>query len=174
MLFPPIGIWDFNMGKKKYNAFLELDDSYVGIDRDHKFFIDKEDYIKIKDFKWFFHYGYIVTKIKAKTIRIHRFIMDCQESGLVVDHIDGNPMNNRKNNLRIVTQGENNKNIKRKSKKQCTSKYIGVHLQPQKWIARIRVNKKTIIIGLYDDELDAARAYNKKAEELGYLTRNEV
>ncbi|CAL67452.1 NUMOD4 motif-containing HNH endonuclease [Christiangramia forsetii] len=75
----------------------------------------------------------------------------------VVDHIDGNPLNNKLSNLRIVTNRENTNN----SRKNTLSKFIGVSWNHNagKWRASIVVSRKLIHLGYYSDEKKAAEAY---------------
>ena len=108
--------------------------------------------------------GYVQSKINGKIIRLHRFILDCYDE-LKVDHINGNPLDNRKINLRISTNKENGQN---KTKiENCTSKYIGVcyHIKNKKWQADIKINGEKKYIGLFNTEEEAAKArdeYTKK------------
>lgn len=100
---------------------------------------------------------------------MHRAIMERSGApleSLVVDHIDGNTLNNTRANLRAVTQVENLRNaIKRTTNK---SGYVGVvwHTQARKWNARIKVNYKAISLGLYDCKEEANRARLKAEKEL--------
>jgi hypothetical protein len=93
----------------------------------------------------------------------------------LVDHRNGNTLDNRRCNLRLATRAQNVFNTaKRKAK--ATSKYKGVTWSKQassngtkydgKWRAQIRHNSKLIHIGMFTNELEAARAYNSKAKEL--------
>ena len=70
-----------------------------------------------------------------------------------VDHVDGNPLNNCKSNLRIVTSRHNCQN-RHYSK---SSKYPGVSWKPlnKKWTARITINAKEKYLGLFENEHDA-------------------
>lgn len=91
--------------------------------------IDDEDYLKVKDYVWRLtrkkyndgsNYLYVsshinIAKYKTKTVYLHRIITDCP-AGLVVDHIDGNTLDNRKSNLKICTQSENCKNRRKRAK----------------------------------------------------------
>jgi hypothetical protein len=83
---------------------------------------------------------------------------------LVVDHINNNRLDNRVENLRIVTQRENanKKHIK------STSKYTGVHWQEdnKKWRASIIINGKKYYLGLFTNEYDAHLAYQNKLNSL--------
>lgn len=87
--------------------------------------------------------------------------------GLIVDHHNGDPLDNRLENLRLSTRGQNNCN-KSKTTKPCSSIYKGVCWLKNicKWQAQISFQKKSYLIGYYDDEKIAALAYNEKAREL--------
>lgn len=76
--------------------------------------VDDDDYEKYRNTKWNLSdtgYAVIRKKIggKKKTLRLHRLIMNCPD-GMVVDHLNGNPLDCRKSNLRICTQAENSRN----------------------------------------------------------------
>lgn len=82
-----------------------------------------------------------------------------------IDHINNLRDDNRLVNLREATGAENNKNLK--AREGGTSKYKGVSWFKRdcKWLARIGVNKENIFLGYYDNEQEAALAYNKAALE---------
>lgn len=88
-----------------------------------------------------------------------------------VDHINRCRSDNRIENLRCVTRSQNQQNMWRGN--QNTSGYRGVswHRQAQKWGAKIMVGYKGISLGLYDDVMDAARAYREAAKK--YHTHNQ-
>lgn len=103
--------------KKKYNKYIKRKDYVIGYttNTNKKFYIDKEDYEKIKNISWFENKsGYILHKNK-KILFLHRFIMNAPNDK-VVDHINHKPYDNRKKNLRLVTQKENSLNRKTKPK----------------------------------------------------------
>jgi hypothetical protein len=103
---------------------------------------------------------------KPGLILMHREIMSCP-SGMVVDHIDGDPSNNQCNNLRICTQAQNALNNQR-AKHNSISGHKGVywHKSANKWCAEVTVNKKKQYLGVFEDLQDAVNAYNIKAKEL--------
>jgi hypothetical protein len=101
---------------------------------------------------------------------LHRAIMrQCGDA--VVDHINGNPLDNRKANLRVCTVQEKARN--RKKRANTISRYKGVcFMRSQKgenakrWRAYTRINGKRLWFGYYATEEEAAMAYNIKAREL--------
>ena len=91
---------------------------------------------------------------------------------LVVNHIDFNKKNNRLDNLELVSQRENanRKHIK------STSRYVGVYWskKSKKWGAAIRVNKKNIYLGYFEDEKEAAQYYNNALESAKNNTKIKI
>lgn len=105
---------------------------------------------------------YAATKIKRKTLLMHRLLLGLQP-GEICDHKDGNGLNNKLDNIRKCTFSQNQQN-KSKTTNTTTSKYKGVYLKRlYKWYASIRINTKFIHLGVYDTEIEAARAYNTAA-----------
>jgi hypothetical protein len=101
---------------------------------------------------------------KANVVRMHRYIMKAPDK-LLVDHRNGDGLDNRRDNLRLATHSQNTCNRKKKT---CTSsKYIGVCLDKQtgKWRSLIMINGKSLSLGRFDSELDAAKAYDVAARE---------
>ena len=119
--------------------------------------------------------GYYVCNLYKDNIRthvkVHRIIAktllpDYTEK-LFVDHVDGNPKNNKIGNIRMCTVGQNTCNQKvRKGK--LTSGYKGVSFSKitNKWLMQIALNGKTQVSKLYLSEIAAAIAYDKYALEL--------
>lgn len=133
--------------------------------------IDDEDFEKIVQYKWYYMAcGYAATRPWDKltktysTIYMHRYILSA-EKGMLVDHINGNTLDNRISNLRICSQKENIRNSKMKSSN--TSGFRGVFWSKQKnkWMAKITVNYKPIHLGFYADINDAVLAYENGAKK---------
>lgn len=87
-------------------------------------------------------------------------------TGLVVDHINHNGLDNRRRNLRIVTAKQNSWNM-RSAKGRGTSNYKGVGWvkNKRKWRASISIDNKPKHLGYFEDEKKAAAAYDKAAKE---------
>ena len=134
--------------------------------------VDDEDYERVSKYKWQATWGgycYYATRIpwnkgKRHEIRMHRFILNAPDDK-IVDHIDFNGLNNRRDNIRTCTHSQSQYHRRSHG---GTSKYKGVSLcrKNNKWQAQIKHNRKSKWIGQYEKEKDAAKAYNKKAKEL--------
>lgn len=87
---------------------------------------------------------------------------------LVIDHRDGNRSNNNVENLQIVTHRENTSTCYRANEDSFSSEFIGItyHKQTDRWLAQIRLNSKLIYLGLFNNEIDAAKAYQKALGEI--------
>jgi hypothetical protein len=138
--------------------------------------IDDQDYEIIRKWKWYAQGNggnfyartnvttYVNGERKQLGLQMHKLIMSPPPS-YVVDHIDGDGLNNTRKNLRLVLAIDNRKNsTKRKGK----SPYKGVTKSSRgvskPWTASIRINKKLHYLGRYACQIDAARAYDKAAQ----------
>jgi hypothetical protein len=126
--------------------------------------IDLEDVDKVKDMKWYTSHGYVLNKQNKQ--RLHRFIMNCPD-GMVIDHINHNRLDNRKSNLRICTQHQNNMN--QGIRNNNTSGIIGVSFdrQKNKWMAYITYNGRKIHLGSFNTKEEAIQA--RKNAEIEYF-----
>jgi len=121
--------------------------------------IDKDDLPFLSDFRGTWHLdnrGYVRRTIKGKISFMHRILTNPPE-GFVVDHIDGNTLNNKRNNLRVVKPGHNQQNIRNPHKISKTGSK-GVREKTKwgkKYRAYVTVNKKEISLGGYDNKEDA-------------------
>lgn len=137
--------------------------------------IDTEDYDKIKKFRWYIlhnikgHSFYAITNIyknkKRLGLLLHRVIMSPPKE-VLIDHVNHNGLDNRKNNLRLCTHQENSRNCKKYKSNKNIFKGVRQRNELKKWQARLKFNDKTIHLGSFDDPIQAAKAYNEKAKEL--------
>lgn len=120
--------------------------------------VSPEDRELALKYKWHLSCGYA-----NATIVMHRHILNLSTFDEWIDHINGDPLDNRRSNLRIASRAQNNMN-KRKLKK-GTSKFRGVKRDSkwQVWYASIGINNKALNLGRYINEEDAARAYDSAA-----------
>ena len=113
------------------------------------------------------HLTYAVATINGKQVLAHRLIAEIEGwdlDGKVVDHINGDSVDNRVENLRAVTQQQNMQ--KQRKPANCSSLFKGVNRLRDKWRARITVDGKTKSLGVFGSEREAAAAYNDAAFEL--------
>ena len=149
---------------------IELTKGYVTL-------VDDEDYEWLSEHKWYVsnysknntQYAKRNTKKceseKQRTMRMHRLIMNCSLD-MMVDHIDGNGLNNQRSNLRLATRSENGRNqgISRAN----TSGYKGVsfNIRDSMWCAYIVINGIKKHICSTNNVIESAVAYNKAALEM--------
>lgn len=131
--------------------------------------IDAEDFGKISAHSWCYHqsgYAFRGMRIGGKNqiIRMHREITQAPQE-LEVDHINGDKLDNRKANLRLVTRQQNSFNTGPRKGSKSQFKGVGWFSRDRKWRARIMLNGKEIHLGLFEREIDAAEAYNSAALE---------
>lgn len=128
--------------------------------------IDDDDYERINQWKWKVDsHGYAVRVYQNKTIFMHREIIHTPE-GMCTDHIDHNPLNNCKNNLRICTMRENQGNSILRCDNSSGFKGVCFDKGRKRWIAKIHSGNKRKTIGRYKNPEEAAIAYDKTAENV--------
>lgn len=130
----------------------------------YKALVDDEDFNLVINIAWhrMANGGYAAGRVSEHSpmLLMHRVIMN-PPPGMQIDHIDHNPLNNQRSNLRIVTQSQNRMNMKKRR-----HDYKGIHPHGDRWKAIIKYRAKTIHIGVYDTPEEAARAYDRKANEI--------
>ncbi len=127
------------------------------------FEIDKSFKNIISSYSWSLDSnGYVVTYKNGKQIYLHRLIMSPKNNERV-DHINHNLLDNTKKNLRICNQAQNQWN--RIKKIPTKSKYKGLSWDRtrNKWKVYVEKYRKRYYIGIFKDELDAAKAYDNAA-----------
>jgi hypothetical protein len=141
----------------------------------HLFLIDAEDLPKISGYKWSVSSDggdrmYVSTRIEGKKIYLHRFLLEAP-NGQRVDHRNGDPLDNRKANLRLATHQQNMFN-RRKAKtygrKPTTSSFKGVSWDNScgRYKARIMKDRVNHYLGSFMDERSAHMAYYRTAQEM--------
>ena len=147
--------------------------------------VDDDDYERLIKFKWHVlanskrQINYAATAIRIdgryRNVRIHRMILNLSDQRAIVDHANGDGLDNRRVNLRVCSLSQNGAN----STKHCGfSKFKGVSFNKKnkKWTAMICKNREIKFLGYYSNEVDAALAYNHAAlSEFGEFARiNEI
>lgn len=144
----------------------------IPLTRGYVAIVDDEDYQWLRQWRWgvwaYERRAYAVRNLylgnqRQSRVRMHREILQAPE-GMLVDHIDGNGLNNRRSNLRLATHKENARNS-RKSIGVSSSTYKGVAYEKEtgQWRARIRDDNGLVYIDRYHSEEAAACAYDLAA-----------
>jgi len=150
----------------------------IPLTQDKYAIVDPERHEELSKYNWFAirsergYYALRMTKakrgsgVKQNAVRMHRVILKPPKDR-IIDHINHNGLDNRMANLRLATMQQNMWN-KRKQRGNYSSQYKGVNWSKNenKWVSRITCNGKTISLGYFDDEKEAAKAYDAKAKEL--------
>jgi hypothetical protein len=134
--------------------------------------VEPPDYYKYGKYKWIYwgngknNYAIGELKIghrKTKQVGMHRVIMGAPK-GKVVDHINGDGLDNRRANLRLATRAQNIYN-RRKTTKKTSSRFVGLSFNKKStmWDGCIQYKRKKIHLGRFKNEIDAARAYDRAA-----------
>ena len=138
-------------------------------------FLSNEDYDRCKKLKWNiqsiwykdYEVVYVYTSLNNKSILMHRYILNAKKEN-VVDHISGNTLDNRRENLRECSNMENCRNRKKNSN---SSGHKGIIWYPyknvNKWMVHIMVDYKKITIGYFEKLEDAIEA--RKQAEIKYF-----
>lgn len=132
--------------------------------------VDDEDYGLIVGFSWHYCGGYATAKKKSKEtnrfyhVCMNRLILGVEDSRFVVDHINGDKLDNRRSNLRVCTQAQNRRNTK--CHQGSAVNYKGVSINKGKYVAVIGVGYKVFHIGSFNTAAEAAKAYDYEAVKL--------
>lgn len=124
--------------------------------------IDEQDEQLTNKHRWYVRKGYLFTVIHGKTYSLHRLLLDAGD--LVIDHINGDTLDNRRSNLRVCTREENQRNRGKASSN--TSGYKGVTLDGSRYKAYLKCRGTHYNLGRYTSKHASAIVYNVLAREL--------
>lgn len=130
--------------------------------------VDTEDAARLMRYEWTHQNQYPLVYIVGKNVpasmpqRLHRFILNAAD-GTIVDHINGDPLDNRKQNLRFVTAQQNAMNSRVSASATKTSEFKGVSRSGEKWSASITKGGKSRYLGTFETQELAAAAYDAAA-----------
>jgi hypothetical protein len=132
-------------------------------------YVDAADYEWLNQWQWRLHGGYAARHVNRKgkygVIFMHREIMQ-PPAGRIVDHINGNKVDNTRANLRNITPGQNVQNKRKHRGTSSIYKGVSYYKAGHCWRAQVVLGKESFYLGQFDSEVEAARAYDYKAVEL--------
>ena len=135
---------------------------YIELTQEYQATVDNEDFSYLNQWKWYYKQGYAARNIIAPDgsrtiVRMHRLLLKTP-IGMETDHINHNKLDNRRDNLRIVTKNQNQWNRKKQA---GSSQYKGIYWNKQnkRWHVQLQVDGKKKWLGYYANEEDARLAY---------------
>ena len=154
----------YPVGRKRTNTYeIQGKTTVVTTSAGRTFLVDTSDLEQVKHYSWCYSKtGYLVANIKGKLVKLHRYLLQ-PDDGVIVDHINGNPSDNRRCNLRLCTSTQNARNVS--AGKNSRTGVLGVKkVKGGKYVAHIMVDRKSITLGRYDT-IEEAAAARKEAEQ---------
>jgi len=124
--------------------------------------VSSVDYERLSRYEWHLHNGYPMRYENGRRVPMHRDIVGEMPPGKVVDHINRNPRDNRRENLRVVVPEQNNYNRRGWSR----FGYKGIYPSRGRWRAHLRDRGVFRHLGLYDTPQEAALAFDCAAKLL--------
>jgi hypothetical protein len=135
---------------------------YIPLTQGKKAIVDDGDFEWLSKYKWQVNHGY--AKRDVRCIRMHREIIHASK-GIDVDHINGNTLDNRKRNLRLVNDFQQNQNSAIRKDNISGCRGVNFFKPRGTWSARIQYNGKRIGLGTYHRKSDAMKAYTEASKK---------
>lgn len=143
--------------------------------------VDDKDFEYLNQFKWqalkdkvtYYAVRSVTLNKKQYPVLMHRVILEIADPKMQGDHMDHNGLNNQRYNLRIVTRKQNIRNSTGNKKSASIYKGVTYIKSSKKWCAQISINGKNKHLGVFTDEIEAAKKYDEMARlhygEFAYL-----
>ena len=134
--------------------------------------VDDADFERLNQWKWHFNGRYVKRREylgggrknqRGRAILMHRLVNNTPPNS-ITDHINGNPLDNRRSNLRTCTPSQNQANAKISKSSSTGFKGVSHHKLTGKYQASITTNRKRQYLGLFDTPEDASEAYATEAQ----------
>lgn len=142
---------------------------YITLTQDKTALVNDEDYEFLSQFNWYAQQSrytyYAVRKEDNERVYMHNEILIVSD-GMLVDHADGNGLNNQRYNLRPATEAQNRQNARIRADNVSGYKGVSYHPVDKNWRARIQANGISHYLGAFNTAEEAADAYAIAQEEL--------
>lgn len=143
-----------------------MDDYKTIVSKDRKkIIVNVNDFDFLSKYNWWAYSGSALGNVNGQKVYMHRLIVNAPKN-LVVDHINHDRLDNRRENLRLCTKNENKWNTQRHKNNQSGFKGVSWNKNSEKWESRIRVNGNKLHLGYSANPINCALAYNLAAKEL--------
>jgi len=164
-------IYLYDKNKKRYDLIVDIEDFNLLYNLTYSWHLfynksNREYYAKST-----MYLGSVNGKGKYKVYFVHQYLFNKnKENELTIDHVDHNPLNNRRENIRFITNENNLKNRgKLNNNNKSGYRNVSWNKSINKWIVQLQINRKNTVLGEFDfEELDKAGAFAKEMRELYY------
>lgn len=127
--------------------------------------VDNVDFDLASKYKWYIDTnGYAARSTHPGKMYLHRYILN-PTGNIHIDHINGNTLDNRRCNIRLITHSGNMKNRKRPKNNKTGYKGVSLSKSKEKCCVYVTVNSKHIYLGTFLTAIEAAKVYDQKAKE---------
>lgn len=147
---------------------------YIPLSQGKVAICDASDYNLVSPYNWYAQrakYTYyagtsILVRGRYRRLDLHRHLMGVYKRGTLVDHIDGDGLNNLRYNLRVCVQCENLRNTKISVDSTTGLKGVSFHKSTGKWQSNIIIHGRQVYLGLFSNVEMAAKAYDTASLKL--------